>query len=148
MIAPLLVYGSLCYGLSKNKVGMLVNVQKRIVKWISPIGGSYEACLKFLGILPLPMYIQVNNLLILSKLILGRYDNELNDMPFYTDSARCNLFQTQRPRKRILEEIFFYQTCRLANFVKIDLRQKNGLKKLILRVFWRRVEQMHVESWL
>ena len=74
-------------------------------------------------------------------LILGRYDNELIDIPFYTDSSRCNLFQLQRPRKRILEEIFFFQTCRLAKFVKIDLRQKNGLKKSALRVFWRRFEE-------
>ena len=63
-------------------MGMLKNVQKRIVKWISPIGGSYKACLEFLGILPLPMDIQVNNHLLKSKLILGRYDNELIDMPF------------------------------------------------------------------
>ena len=87
------------------------------------------------------MYIEVNNLLLLSKLILGRYDNELIDLPFYTDSLRCNLFQLQRPRKKILEENFLYQTCRLANFVKIDQRQKNGLKKSILRVFWRRFEE-------
>ena len=127
-------------GLEKT-TAMLENVQKRIVKWISPIGGSYKACLEFLGILTLPMCIQVNNLLLLSKLILGRYDNELIDIPFYTDSSRCNLFQLQRPRKRILEENFFYQTCRLGNFVKIDLRQKNGLKKLIIRVFWRRFEE-------
>ena len=60
----------------------LENVQKRIVKWISPIGGSYKACLDFLGILPLLMYIQVNNFLLLSKLILGKYDNEPIDMPF------------------------------------------------------------------
>ena len=48
-------------------MGMLENVQKRIVKWISPIGRSYKACLEFLGILPLPMYIQVNNLYTLSS---------------------------------------------------------------------------------
>ena len=84
-------------------MGMLQNVQKRIVKWISPIGGSYKACLELLGILPLSMYIQVNNLLFLSKLILGKYDNEIIDLPFYTISSCCNLFQLQTPRKRILE---------------------------------------------
>ena len=87
------------------------------------------------------MYFQVNNLLLLSKLILGRHDNELTDMPFYTDSSRCNLFQLQRPRKRTLKENFFYQTCRLPNCVKNVLRQKNGPKKSILRVFWRRFEE-------
>ena len=63
---------------------------------------------------------------------MGRYKNELIDLLFYADSSRCNLFQLQRSRKRILEENFFYQTCRLANFVKIEPRQKNGLKQSIL----------------
>ena len=106
MTVPIIYYGSPCYGLSKNILVILEKVQKRIVKWISSIGGRYKACLKFLGLLPLPTYIQVNNLLILSKMILGRCDNELIDMPLYLDSSRCNLFQLQRPRKRFLEENF------------------------------------------
>ena len=141
MIVPIIYYGSPCYWLSKNIMVILEKVQKRIVKWISSIGGRYKACLKFLGILPLSTCILVNNFLLLSKKILGRYDNELIDMPFYTDSSRCNLFQLQRPRKRFLEENFFYQTDGIANFVKIHLSQKNCLKKPILRVLWRRFEQ-------
>ena len=80
MIVQALVYGSPCYGLGKNLMAMIENVQKRIVKWISQNGGSYKACLDILGFLPLPVYIQVNKVLLLSKLILGRYDNELVSM--------------------------------------------------------------------
>ena len=64
MIVPVLTYASPCYGLSKNE---LETIQKRVVKWIFPGTLEYKEKNAQLQILPLPMYIQINNILLLSK---------------------------------------------------------------------------------
>ena len=69
MIVPILTYASPCYGLSKYIITELENVQRRIVKWIIPHIDSYKDRLIEISLLPLPIYIQINNLLLLSKIL-------------------------------------------------------------------------------
>ena len=62
------------------------------------------------------------------------------------------MFQLERPKKKFLKDEFFYQTCRLANVIKIDVRETSRLKKRILWLFWRKFEkdyeQVHMENCL
>ena len=74
MIIPVILYASPCFGLDKYVVSELEMIQRKAVNRICFDSISYKENLKVLGILPLPMYVQLNNLLLFSQLILGRYD--------------------------------------------------------------------------
>ena len=139
MIIPVIPYGSPCFGLNKYVMSELETIQRRAVKWICVNRFSYKENLKVLGILPLAMYVQLNNLLLLSKMILGRYEACSLDIPYYPEFSRANLFQVRRPRKAKCEQNFMYQTCRLA--LKIDLREEIVLKQRLLKIFWSKFEQ-------
>ena len=45
-----------------------------MVKWITASNWDYKNSLTTLGILPLTLYIQINGILLLSKIIQGGYD--------------------------------------------------------------------------
>ena len=78
------------------------------------------------------MYIEINNILLLSKLICGRYDTSqlsLLSLSSYSTLSRFVLFQPEGPKKKTLEDNFFYQSCRLADILKIDLLNQPTLKK-------------------
>ena len=128
MIIPVILYASPCFDLNKYVMSELETIQGRAVKLICVNSVSYKENLKVIGILPLPMNVQLNNLLLLSKLILGCYEASNLDISYCTEFSRANLFQVRRPRKAKCEQNFMYQTCRLANVLKIDLREGIGLK--------------------
>ena len=77
MIEPMLVDVSPCYELNLYVMTQLENVQMRAVKWIVYGERTYKAALLSLSILPLPMYIQIKNLLNLAKIGEGCYDTSL-----------------------------------------------------------------------
>ena len=75
MVIPVIMYASSCIGLNKYVMTQYEIIQKTAVNWIlHSKHTNYKDKLKRLQILPLPMYIQLNNLLLLAKLILKRYD--------------------------------------------------------------------------
>ena len=65
MVVPVLTYASPCYELSKYVTNELETIQKRVVKWIFPGTLAYIEKIAQLQILPLPMYIRMNNVLLL-----------------------------------------------------------------------------------
>ena len=139
MVIPVIMYASSCIGLSKYVMTQYEIIQKRAVNWIlHSKHTNYKDKLKRLQILPLPTYIKLNNLLLLAKLILKRYDTYMIDVPQYIDFSRHPMFQLKRPSKYRCEQNFFYQTCRLANALRIDLRNWSGLKGALLKVFWNK----------
>ena len=140
MVVPVILYGSPFYGMSKYVMSELENIQRRVVNWIKLGNESYKEKLYSLSILPLPMYVQINNLLLLSKMLSGRYASPMLKIPIYSSFSRHNLFQLKRPNRKILEEDFFFQTCRLADSLKIDLLNQIDLKKTLLNLFWRNFE--------
>ena len=140
MVVPVILYGSPCYGMSKYVMSELENIQRRVVNWIKLGNESYKEKLYSLSILPLPMYVQINNLLLLSNMLSGRYASPMLKIPIYSSFSRHNLFQLKRPNRKILEEDFFFQTCRLADSLKIDLLNQIDLKKTLLNLFWRNFE--------
>ena len=62
MVIPLIMYASSCIGLNKYVMTQYEIIQKRAVNWIlHSKQTNYKDKLKRLQILPLPMYIQLNN---------------------------------------------------------------------------------------
>ena len=57
---------------------------KRVVIWIFPGTLAYKEKIAQLQILTLPMYIQIKNILLLSKIGLGRYDDMHVNVPILT----------------------------------------------------------------
>ena len=133
MIVPTLVYGSPCYGLSKYNISRLENTQKRIVQWIIPRKESYQEKLEKMSISPLPMYIQFINL-------GGRFAYRNLPIPIISFS-RFSLFQLDRPKNKTLENDF-YQTCRLPDFLRLDITDQTNLKELLTLV-WQNFDQFH-----
>ena len=131
MIISVILYASPCFGFKKYVMSKLETIQPRAVKWICVKSVPYKENLKVLGILPLPMYVhQLNNLLLLSKLTLGRYEACNLDITYYTEFSRANLFQLRRPRKTKCEQNSMYQTCRLAR----DWLETTTSKNLLVEI--------------
>ena len=99
MVVPVLTYASPCYLLNKYVTNELETNQKRVVKWIFPGTMVYKEKIAQLQILPLPMYIHINNILLLSKIGLRRYDNMHVNVPILTESSRGLMFQLKRPKR-------------------------------------------------
>ena len=108
MVIPVLLYGSACYQLNVKGMKLLEGVQRNACKWIAT-DPNYKTSLQRYGILPLPMYIQLNNLLLLSKILNYPYDFNFSDrFPPKNDLAntRSRLFECTRPAKFICEKKF------------------------------------------
>ena len=121
MVIPVLLYGSACYQLNVEEMKLLEGVQRNACKWIAT-DPNYKTSLQRLGVLPLPMYIQLNNLLLLSKILNNHYDYNFSDcFPPKNDlaNARSCLFECARPAKFVCEKIFgFMQRGWLIWFLK------------------------------
>ena len=70
--------------MSKYVMSELENIQRRVVNWIKLGNESYKEKLYSLSILSLPMYVQINNLLLLSKMLSGRYASPMLKIPIYS----------------------------------------------------------------
>ena len=132
MVILVLLYGSACYQLNVEEMKLLEGVQRNACKWIAT-DPNYKTLLQRLGILPLPMHIQLNNLLLLSKILNNHYDFTFSDrFPPKNDLAntRSRLFECTRPAKFVCEKNFWFHAKRLANLVpqKVDFTNTIGLK--------------------
>ena len=150
MVIPVLLYGSACYQLNVEEMKLLEGVQRNACKWIAT-DPNYKTSLQCLGILPLPMYIQLNNLLLLSKILNNHYDFNFSDRyPPKNDLAntRSRLFECTRPAKFVCEKNFCIHAKRLANLVpqKVDFTNTIGLKGRLLQLMWEHFEKRFDDS--
>ena len=81
LVLLFLLYGISCTTPSKSDLGNLEKLQRKAVMWITGRNEPYENQLRLLNILPLPLYMQMNDLLTLSKLTQeGRDDIEIPEI--------------------------------------------------------------------
>ena len=116
---------------------LLEGVQRNACKWIAT-DPNYKTSLQRLGILPLPTFIELNNLLLLSKILNNHYDFNFSDrFPPKNDlvKTRSRLFDCTRPAKIVCEEKYWFHAKRLANLVpqKVDFTNTIGLKGRLLQ---------------
>ena len=121
LVLPVLLYGINCTTSSKSDLVNLEKLQRKAVRWITGRNEPYENQLRLLNILPLPMYIQMNDLLTLSKLTQeGRDDNEIPEK----NKVRGRSTQLYTLRKVRLEKArneFVYKNCRPANRIDNEI---------------------------
>ena len=107
LILPALLYGSACTNPNRGELQQLEIFQKKVVKWI--LGQKvmpYPNQLRPLNILPLPMFMQLNDILLLSK--LTEDDSFLPMLKQNSEKGRTNeLFKLPKTRTEKARNNFF-----------------------------------------
>ena len=114
-VLPVLLSASPCFGLNKYVLNQLEIIRKHVVKWILAGDSTYEENFSQLQIFSLPVYIQMNNMLLLSNFVTRKNDLVYNNIPNFLKSSRSLVFQLKRPKRWKAEQDFFHPTCRLVN---------------------------------
>ena len=99
-ILPVLLYDFTCLTAGRTEIQILEKFQKKVVKWITGNEDTeYKSQLRLLNILPLPMFIQLNDLLLVSKAL--NEENSGIELPeVHTKETRNNEIQNLEQRKR------------------------------------------------
>ena len=158
LVLPILLYGIRCIHLSKASMINLEKLQKRAIKWICGTG-KYGQQLRFLNILPLPMHIQILNLLTLSNFRFNFCTSNPTTIVTLLQSQTApsrskEVFKLPKTRTEKARNEFVFRTSRLANRVNqhANFEEPVGLKIRLIKLFWRVVEATYDElnscTWL
>ena len=159
MILRTFIHSSNCWSISNVKnMKVVENVQKKILEWVTNCS-DYEWNLRKCNLLPLSLYLQIQDVLFMAKIINGNYNCEINDFVCLRDTARelrsnSRLeFEHGKPNRKICEQSFFYRTGSLINRLPSDVfyGQFDGLKSRLLCYFWTyfngRYKHNIAETW-
>ena len=101
---------------------------------------SYRSQLKILNILPLPMFLQLNDMLLLSKITNEemRTSISLPERPEIR-GRRSKIFKLWKTRREKGRSEFVFRNCRLVNRLDdyIDFMNPQGLKNRLLKLMWK-----------
>ena len=141
LVLPVLLY---CVQLTKTDLQNIEKFQRRSVKWITGHpAGQYMTSLRLLNVLPLPMYIQPNDLLTFSKFFYEKLDGI--EFPNLTESGErsSELFNVRKVRPEKARSDLIFKTARTVNKTNsdIDFLKTEGLKNRILNVIWNFVNK-------
>ena len=154
LILPVLLYGFTCINPSRSELQNLERFQKKAVKWIRGNKGvDYISQLRRLNILPLPMFLQVNDLLLLAKVMNeSSHCIELPDLTSANGRTK-EVFRLQKTRTEKARSEFTFRNCRLANRLEkyVEFSRPYGLKKRLINLMWefvnKRVCDKNVCTW-
>ena len=159
MILRTLIHSSNCWSISNVKnMKVVENVQKKVLEWVTNCS-DYEWNLRKCNLLPLSLYLQIQDVLFMAKIINGNYNCEINDFVCLRDTTRelrstSRLeFEHGKPNRKICEQSFFYRTGSLINRLPSDVfyGQFDGLKSRLLCYFWtyfnERYKHHITETW-
>ena len=144
LILPLITFASSTWHPSRGSMRLMECFQKRALKWIRGYRNvSYFENMVSLRLLPLPMFLQLNDLLRLSKL----YHDKENALPlietyeYQYGRVKSRLFKLPKLRTEKFIENFYFRTAKVANNLpeEIDFSQPLGLKRRILSFMWDRL---------
>ena len=143
MVLPILSYGLPCWFPSVDGLKRLERVQNSAVIWM--IGKSnYKTSLLSTNLLPIALYLQLSDLLTLSKFMKGQYNptNE-NFVQLFSRNRETRYSTTMHfvvtlVRRALSETNFWIRCPKLVNRLptSVDLFQPIGLKARLLRIFW------------
>ena len=154
-VLSVLCFASSCWFPSRWDMKKTVQLQKRVTNWIIPSIKDYKDRLIKLDLLPVPLYLQMLDILLILNICHGQYDFNLEGF--------LSLEQGPRREDRIIpvvqttkfenaQQEFFTRTCRLIRFLPcLDITKTFGLKPKILRNFWNFFEtkynQNNLRTW-
>ena len=138
MILPVLLKGSSCWAGSIKMLRLIEKVQEKALTWVK--AGNLMQC----NILPLTLYMQLLDLLFMSKMLNGYYRIDateyfcLKDFDRATRLSEKPFFELPKIKKSIYQQEFWLRTCKLVNILpnSIDYSNHQGLKPRLLNHFW------------
>ena len=139
MILPVLMYGSSCCNLNRGDMRNWERFQRKVVSWITNSETLSYIELRLSNLLPLPMYYQLNDLLLLSSLQQIQPTNTKQPvLPGNRSMRRDDYFDLTKKRLEKSRGEFFFRTQRIANRLhhSIDFGNQHGLKHGILKQMW------------
>jgi hypothetical protein len=141
LVISVMVYGSPVWYPSKTYLKMVEGVQHRATRWIFSYDDiPYINRLQELNLLPLSIYLELLDLLTLSKVIHRQVDIELPPCLSFSETRRNRkIFILPKVRLERSRTNFWYRSARLANILpqEVDFLNPVGLKGRLLRYFWR-----------
>ena len=154
MVLPVLLYGSICSFANLTNTKALKSFQKKSLKWINNTSNNnYKELHYYSRILPLSLYLQLQDLLFLSKSLTGHFNFNIDQFVCLrntTSSLRSDndlKFDHSKPRLEVCQQSFFYGTCALVNRLPESLQFRNaaGLKILLINFLWHYFETSYNE---
>ena len=144
LFLTLITFASSTWHPSRGSMRLMERFQKRALTWITGYrNASYFENMVSLRLLPLSMSLQLNDLLLLSKL----YHDKENALPLietYENQygrVKNRLLKIPKLRTEKFRENFYFRIAKVANNLPedIDFSQPLGLKRRILSFMWDRL---------
>ena len=143
MILQVLLYGSSCWAASIKMLRLIEKVQEKALTWVNG-RNDYVTNLMQCNILPLTLYMQLLDLLFMSKMLNGYYKIDateyfcLKEFDRATRLSEKHFFELPKIKKSIYQQEFWLRTCKLVNILpnSIDFSNHQGLKPRLLKHFW------------
>ena len=134
------MYGFACVFASREDLHLLKNFQRKVVRWITVNKTkSYRSQLKILNILPLPLFLQLNGMLLFSKITSEEMGTSisLTERPKIR-GRRSEIFKLWKTRTEIGRSEFVFRNCRLVSRLDdyIDFMNPQGLKNRLPKLMW------------
>ena len=142
MILPIITYASQGWFATTTSLRTLEALQRRVVKWIT-FNDDHHRCLISTNLLPLSLYLQLLDLMMLSKIINGGCDinysrfvtvtNEPNSI-YPTRLGLRTRFIIEKPRTRN-KQCFWYRARAIANRIAtaVDFFNAVNLRARIIK---------------
>ena len=153
MILTIITFGSMWWVLSRIDCRLIEAFQKRVTKWIFSYGvADYFTRISATNLLPVPMFLQLLDLLHLSSICTGTYDYDYTSFINYCDigKQRCHsdLFILKSLNYVKSRDSFFFRTQRVANNLPIDVNFTNpvGLKNRLLSLMHQKLKEKFDEN--
>ena len=109
MVLPLLLYGSSVWYANIGNLKALESIQRKATKWILFDNDlSYYQRLISVNMLPISLYMEVNDVLLLFKIINGKYDFKWDD--YVTFSTGRHKFDVKHVNYERSRHNFWYRT--------------------------------------
>ena len=139
LILRVLTYGLIICKISKNDLGRLESFQKKVLKWITGKDSDYTEQLRLLNILPMALFLQLKDLLMMAKFLHEENDHiklpPKNEKPGRTKK----IFNLNKTRTEQARGEYTFRTCRPINRLnqKIEFREMRGLKRRLIQMMWK-----------
>ena len=139
LILSVLTSSLIICNISRNDLGRLERFQKKVLKWITGNYSDYTEQLRLLNILPLALFLQLNELLMMAS-FMHEGNNHIKLPAKIENPGRTKeIFNLNKTRTEKARGEYTFRTCRLINRLnqKIEFREMRGLKQRLIQMMWK-----------
>ena len=117
--------------ISRNDLRRLERFQKKVLKWITGNDSDYTEQLRLLNILPMALFLQLNNLLMMAKFMHEENDHIKLPAKIEIPGRTKEIFNLNKTRNEKARREYTFRTCCLINRLnqKLEFRERRGLLK-------------------